>query len=68
MQQHWEIIEQLTEATWGRGWIVFVGVQNDGTFNSFHEEETGELLAKSKQEQQQFDGQHLLIGEYIFVV
>ena len=30
----------------GRGWIVFVGVQNDGTFNSFHEEEIGELLAK----------------------
>ena len=46
MQQHWEIIEQLTEKTWGTRLNCFVGVQNDGTFNSFHEEEIGELLAK----------------------
>ena len=32
MQQNCQIIEPLTEKTWGQGWVVLVVIQNGGTF------------------------------------
>ena len=49
-QQNCQIIEWLTEKTWGWGWVVlflFRKLTNGSTFHSFHKEELGELLAKN---------------------
>ena len=42
-------------------------IQNGGTFQSFHEEETGELLANNtaRTVRRQLDGRHLLFGKYL---
>ena len=62
MQDNRQKTEQLTEKTWGRGWVAVVS-----TFHSFQEEEIGELLAKNtaKTARRQLDGRHLLFEEYL---
>ena len=62
MQQNCQKTKQLTENTWGRGWVAVVS-----TLHSFQEEEIGELLAKNiaRTERRQLDGRHLLFEEYL---
>ena len=60
MQDNRQKTEQLTEKTWGRGWVAVVS-----TFHSFQEEEIGELLAKNmaRTARRQLNGLILLFGE-----
>ena len=62
-----QVIEPLTERTWGRGWVVLL-VRTKWrncrrTFYSFH----GEILSKNiaRTARRQLDGQHLLFGVYL---
>ena len=45
--------------------VIIVVIQNGRTFQSFEEEEIGELLAKNtaRTARKQLDGRHLLFGE-----
>ena len=59
-----QVIEPLTEKTWGRGWVALL-VRTKwrnclGIFYSFH----GEILSKNmaRTARRQLDGQHLLFG------
>ena len=54
--------KQLTEKTWER-----VALVNGETFNSFHREVIGELLAKNmaRTARRQPDGRHLLFEQYL---
>ena len=69
MQQNCQIIEPLTEKTWGRGGVVMVVTQNGGTCHSFHEEEIDELLAKNtartNRKRNGLEGRHLLFAEFL---
>ena len=60
----WQVIELLTEKTWGWGWVVLVvrikWRNCRETFYSFH----GEILSKNIATKQ-LDGQHLLFGVYL---
>ena len=62
-----QVIEPLTEKTWGRGRVVLVvrtkWPNYRGTFYSFH----GEILSKNitRTARRQLDGQHLLFGVYL---
>ena len=67
VQQRWQIIEQLTEKTWGWDWFFLPWVQNGETFHLFHEEEIGKLLVKNiaRTAGRKLNGTHLLFGEYL---
>ena len=62
-----QVIEPLTEKTWGRIWVVFEvsngEVSDGGTFYSFH----GELLSKNiaRTSRKQLEERHLLFGVYL---
>ena len=67
VQQNCQIIEHLTEKTWGRGWVVWiVRTKWQNISLTFHEEEKGELLAKNieRTARRQLSGRNPLFGEY----
>ena len=62
-----QVIELLTEKTWGRGWVVLV-IRTKwrdcrGTFSSFHREILSKNMARTAR--RQLAGQHLLFGVYL---
>ena len=62
-----QVIELLTEKTWGRGWVILV-IRTKwrncrGTFSSFHCEILSKNIARTAR--RQLAGQHLLFGVYL---
>ena len=62
-----QVIQPLTEKTWGQGWVVLV-VRTKwrncrGTFHSFHLEVLSKNIARTARKQ--LDGQDLLLGVYL---
>ena len=62
-----QVIEPLTEKTWGRVWVVFEvsdgEVSGGGTFYSFHVELLSKNIARTARKQ--LEERHLLFGVYL---